>query len=114
MDIEDIEVVHTELLEGLSADLAAVLGAAVQEQVDLAVGDSPRDAELGCQRNVLATLGVLRQPLSDKDFTVPILLGGVPAGRAQLPGSVQNLEAFLIRSVVALAFTHKSEAGRRD
>lgn len=103
VDIKDVDVVHTELLEGLPADLVTVLGAAVYREHDLSIDNRPRNTELGGQEDVLATLGMLCQPLADEDLAVPVFLGGIPEGCAQLPCPVQYPEAFFIRPVIIVS-----------
>lgn len=103
VDVEDINIVDTQLPKCLVAYLAGILWATVYQKLDLLLrGDHPLDAKFGGQENILATFWVSLEPLANEHLAIAVLLSGIPEGRAQLPGPVEDLEALLVRSGVIL------------
>ena len=99
VNVEEIDGVHTEVLEALLAAFTAVLRRAVDDHGDLAIGTEPTSqAELGGEEDILTTLRVQFEPLADESFVVAIPSGGVPETNASLPGMVHDLETLLISS----------------
>ena len=97
MDVEEINVINTHLLQTALETFGEELEAVVSRDVPLAlVVDCEFDAELSGQEDVGATLRMQLEPLSDQDLAVGIAVGCVPIRIAELPGTVQKRQALFV------------------
>ena len=83
VDVEQINAIDTKVAQTLFADRSAVFRRAVDQHCNLApVFDLGSQAELGSQENVLTSLRVQLEPLTDEHFVVSVSCGSIPERRA--------------------------------
>lgn len=91
MDVVEIDVFDTHLLQAAFKALVEELGTVVGPDIPLAlVVDGEFYAEFGSYEDIGATLWVQLEPLPDQDLTVTVAVRCVPVCVAQLPGPVQK------------------------
>lgn len=103
MNVENVNIVGTELFQRLFTRRPTIFRGAVDENLDLAVYNLPAKTKLGREENIMAALGMQRKPLANEHLAVSVSCGGIPEGRSQLPRTIEDLESFVIGSVLVVS-----------
>ena len=93
MDVVKINLLYPEALQAALNALSAILRGGVDPDTTLSV---LLEAELGGEEDVGAAFGVEFEPFPDDVLVITVCIGSVPIGAPELPGSIENLEAFLV------------------
>lgn len=114
--VEDVDVIHAEVVQAVVGDLADGVGPAVEGAADLLGRHGHVDTELGGQDHVVAEVP---DRLADQDLVgsgaPAVHLGGVEEGDAQGVGAAEGGDAGrLAGGSVGHRQAHRAVADRRD